>query len=93
MRELPRRIHRWSLARQMLVLQTVVVGVTVAGSALLAFSQAGDLLGDEASRRAEAVAVSVADSPRSWRASATPPSCSPTPNGSGWRPGSTSSRS
>ncbi|MEV6862851.1 sensor histidine kinase [Streptosporangium subroseum] len=62
-RELPRRIHRWSLARQMLVLQTVVVGVTVAGSALLAFSQAGDLLAEEANGKAEAVAISVAESP------------------------------
>ena len=47
----------------MLVLQTVVVGVTVAGSALLAFSQAGDLLAEEANGKAEAVAISVAESP------------------------------
>ncbi|GAA2874256.1 sensor histidine kinase [Streptosporangium fragile] len=53
----------WSLARQMLALQIVVVGVTVAGGAVLAFLQAGELLRDEAAGTARAVTVSVADSP------------------------------
>ncbi|MDP9870091.1 sensor histidine kinase regulating citrate/malate metabolism [Streptosporangium brasiliense] len=63
MRELPERMRRWSLAGQMLALQIVVVGITAAGGTALAALQAGDLLTDEAAGRAEAVAVSVADSP------------------------------
>lgn len=63
MRELPGRVRRWSLARQMLALQIVVVGVTVAGGAALAFLQARDLLVEEAAGKARAVTVSVADSP------------------------------
>ncbi|GIH93304.1 ATP-binding protein [Planobispora siamensis] len=58
-----RRGRGWSLARQMLVLQMVVVGVTVAGGTLLTFLQARELLVEEATRVARAVTVSVADSP------------------------------
>ncbi|WP_329423877.1 sensor histidine kinase [Streptosporangium sp. NBC_01495] len=63
LRKLPRRIRDWSLARQMLALQIVVVGVTVTGGALLAFLQMRDLLVEEAVGTARAVTVSVADSP------------------------------
>ncbi|MBB2913659.1 sensor histidine kinase regulating citrate/malate metabolism [Streptosporangium becharense] len=63
LKKLSSHIRGWSLARQMLALQIVVVGVTVAGGATLAFLQAGDLLRDEAAGTARAVAVSVADSP------------------------------
>ncbi|MFB9677345.1 sensor histidine kinase [Streptosporangium vulgare] len=63
LRKLPRRIRDWSLARQMLALQIVVVGVTVTGGALLAFLQMRDLLVEEATVTARAVTVSVADSP------------------------------
>jgi two-component system CitB family sensor kinase len=57
------RLARWSLARQMLALQIVVVAVTVAGGTLLALWQTRDLLTDEAAGVARAVAVSVAGSP------------------------------
>lgn len=57
------RLRRWSLARQMLALQIVVVGITVAGGTLLVFLQVRELLIDEAARTASAVAISVADSP------------------------------
>ncbi|WP_440099290.1 sensor histidine kinase [Streptosporangium sp. H16] len=63
LRKLPRRMRDWSLARQMLALQIVVVGVTVTGGALLAFLQMRDLLVEEAVGTARAVTVSVADSP------------------------------
>ncbi|KAB8182688.1 PAS domain-containing protein [Nonomuraea phyllanthi] len=56
-------MRRWSLAGQMLVLQLLVVAVTVAGLAVLALWQAGEMLTDEASGTAEAVALSVAASP------------------------------
>ncbi|MEV4572363.1 sensor histidine kinase [Nonomuraea jabiensis] len=56
-------MRRWSLAGQMLVLQLLVVAVTVAGLAVLAIVQAHELLTDEASSKARAVAVSVAASP------------------------------
>jgi len=56
-------MRRWSLAGQMLVLQLLVVAVTVAGLAVLALVQAHELLTDEASSKARAVAVSVAASP------------------------------
>ncbi|WP_405146202.1 sensor histidine kinase [Sphaerisporangium sp. NBC_01403] len=57
------RLGRWSLARQMLVLQIVVVGITVAGGTLLAFFHVRQLLDDEAGRTTSAVAISVAASP------------------------------
>ncbi|WP_245651914.1 sensor histidine kinase [Streptosporangium amethystogenes] len=63
LRELSRQVRGWSLARQMLALQIVVVGVTVTGGALLAFLQMRDLLVEEAVGTAKAVTVSVADSP------------------------------
>ncbi|MEV4381783.1 sensor histidine kinase [Streptosporangium sp. NPDC049644] len=63
LRELSRQVRGWSLARQMLALQIVVVGVTVTGGALLAFLQMRDLLVEEAVGTARAVTVSVADSP------------------------------
>ncbi|WP_433257056.1 sensor histidine kinase [Streptosporangium sp. CA-135522] len=55
--------RRWSLARQMLTLQIVVVGFTVAGGAALTFLQTRDLLVEEAAGKARAVTVTVADSP------------------------------
>ncbi|MEV4114582.1 sensor histidine kinase [Nonomuraea sp. NPDC049695] len=56
-------MRRWSLAGQMLVLQLLVVAVTVAGLAVLAVVQTRELVTDEASGKARAVAVSVAASP------------------------------
>ncbi|MFF5210910.1 ATP-binding protein [Streptosporangium sp. NPDC000396] len=56
-------MRRRSLAQQMLALQIIVVGITVAGAALLAFFQSRELLTQEATRVARAVTVSVADSP------------------------------
>ncbi|MEU0486015.1 sensor histidine kinase [Streptosporangium sp. NPDC006013] len=63
LRELSKQVRSWSLARQMLALQIVVVGVTVTGGALLAFLQMRDLLVEEAVGTARAVTISVADSP------------------------------
>jgi two-component system, CitB family, sensor kinase len=57
------RLGRWSLARQMLVLQIVVVGITAAGGALFAFLHIRQLLDDEAARTTTAVAISVAGAP------------------------------
>ncbi|MEU8269055.1 sensor histidine kinase [Sphaerisporangium sp. NPDC049002] len=57
------RLRLWSLARQMLVLQIVVVGITVAGGTLLAFLHVRRLLDEEAGRTTSAVAISVAASP------------------------------
>ncbi|MDH2424402.1 sensor histidine kinase [Sphaerisporangium sp. TRM90804] len=62
-RRIKARLGRLSLARQMLALQVVVVGVTVAGGIMLAAFQTRDLLVDEAARTAGATAVSVAASP------------------------------
>lgn len=56
-------VRGWSLARQMLASQIVVVCVTVTGGALLAFLQMRDLLVQEAVVTARAVTISVADSP------------------------------
>ncbi len=47
----------------MLLLQTVVVGVTVAAGTAFAFAHTRDLLTDDATRVAGSVAISVADSP------------------------------
>jgi sensor histidine kinase regulating citrate/malate metabolism len=47
----------------MLLLQIVVVGVTVVGGTVLALVNTNDVLTDEATRLAKAVAISVADSP------------------------------
>ncbi|GLW97541.1 histidine kinase [Microtetraspora sp. NBRC 16547] len=47
----------------MLLLQTVVVGVTVAAGTAFVFAHTRDLLTDEATRVARSVAISVADSP------------------------------
>ncbi|MCG5218526.1 sensor histidine kinase [Streptosporangium sp. KLBMP 9127] len=56
-------VSHWSVARQVLLLQIVVVGVTVVGATLLALVHTRDLLTAEATRTARAVAISVADSP------------------------------
>ncbi|GLW07824.1 histidine kinase [Microtetraspora sp. NBRC 13810] len=66
------RLSGWSLARQMLALQIVVVGVTVAGSSFFTLLHTRDLLTEEASRVAMGVAISVADSPSVLTALATP---------------------
>ncbi|WP_248964423.1 ATP-binding protein [Sphaerisporangium perillae] len=55
--------RRWSLARQMLALQIVVVGITVAGGTLLAVWHTSRLLTHQAARTSRTAAISVADSP------------------------------
>ncbi|GAA0982974.1 sensor histidine kinase [Acrocarpospora macrocephala] len=56
-------MRQWSLARQMLALQIVVVVVTVAAGTVMAFFQARDLVATDATAVTRAVAVSVAGSP------------------------------
>ncbi|MBO3749931.1 GHKL domain-containing protein [Streptosporangiaceae bacterium NEAU-GS5] len=55
--------RRWSLARQMLLLQLVVVGATVIGGGVFDFFRTRNLLTAEAARTSRAVAISVAESP------------------------------
>ena len=57
------RPRGWSLARQVLVLQIAVVGVTVLGALALSAVQARSLLADEAAAVARGVAITVAASP------------------------------
>ncbi|WP_197523310.1 sensor histidine kinase [Actinokineospora pegani] len=54
---------QWSLARQLLVLQAVIVGVLVAGGAALAWLDTSARAHDSAAVSATAVARAVADSP------------------------------
>lgn len=58
-----RERYRWSLARQLLVLQLVMVGVLVTAGALLAYLEADRATEDSAREESKSVAVSVADSP------------------------------
>ncbi len=57
------REERWSVARQLLVLQLVIVTVLVAGGAVFAYLQAARATEDSAREKSTAVALSVADSP------------------------------
>lgn len=56
-------LGRWSLARQLLVLQVIVVLIVVSGSALVAYLNARSDADYDAEAKVIAVAVSVADSP------------------------------
>ncbi|WP_062429023.1 sensor histidine kinase [Herbidospora daliensis] len=56
-------MRRWSLARQMLVLQIVVVVATVAAGTVMAILQTRDLVTEDATAVTRAVAVSVAAAP------------------------------
>lgn len=54
---------RWSLARQLLVLQAAIVGLLVAAGAALAFLDSGRAVDDSATQTVSAVAASIADAP------------------------------
>ncbi|WP_433463791.1 ATP-binding protein [Spirillospora sp. CA-128828] len=54
---------RWSLARQLLVLQAAIVGLLVAAGAVLAYLDSGRAANDSATQTVTAVAASIADSP------------------------------
>ncbi|MEU9845505.1 PAS domain-containing protein, partial [Actinomadura sp. NPDC048032] len=54
---------RWSLARQLLVLQAAIVGLLVAAGAALAFLDSGRAVDDSAAQTVSAVAASIADAP------------------------------
>jgi two-component system, CitB family, sensor kinase len=56
-------MREWSLARQLLVLQVVIVGLIVAGGSILAYLDAARNTEDAARREVVAVAKSVADTP------------------------------
>ena len=56
-------MREWSLARQLLVLQVVIVGVIVGGGSILAYLDAAKNTEDAARREVVAVAKSVADTP------------------------------
>lgn len=68
--ELPAR--RWSLARQLLVLQAVIVAVLVGGGVTLAYLDAADSVEDRAKEQVTAVALTIAGSPTMDRALSTP---------------------
>lgn len=53
----------WSLARQLLVLQVIIVGVLVVGGALFAYLESTRATEDGAREKVLSVALSVADSP------------------------------
>lgn len=57
------RRGRWSLARQLLILQLVVVGVLVVASAVFAYLEAVRATEDSAAEKVMSVALSVADAP------------------------------
>ena len=56
-------VREWSLARQLLVLQAVLVGLLVAGGAVAVYLDSARQTEEAAAREATAVASSVADSP------------------------------
>src|SRR5688572_10551976 len=56
-------MREWSLARQLLVLQVVIVGVIVGGGSILAYLDAARNTERAAEREVVAVAKSVADTP------------------------------
>nr|WP_228714150.1 sensor histidine kinase [Prauserella endophytica] len=55
--------RRWSLARQLLVLQLVLVGLLVGGGAALAYLDAAQATDDKAAEEVVSVAATLADSP------------------------------
>ncbi|NRN65669.1 Signal transduction histidine kinase regulating citrate/malate metabolism [Kibdelosporangium sp. 4NS15] len=65
-------MREWSLARQLMVLQVVIVAVIVAGGSILAYLDAARNTEDTARREVVAVAKSVADAPTLLTALATP---------------------
>ncbi|SMD05806.1 ATP-binding protein [Kibdelosporangium aridum] len=65
-------MREWSLARQLLVLQVVIVGVIVGGGSILAYLDAARNTEDTARREVVAVAKSVADTPTLLMALTTP---------------------
>ncbi|MBP2324617.1 sensor histidine kinase regulating citrate/malate metabolism [Kibdelosporangium banguiense] len=65
-------MREWSLARQLLVLQAVIVAVIVAGGSILAYLDAASSTKDTAEREVIAVAKSVADAPTLLSALSTP---------------------
>ncbi|MGH3451741.1 MAG: sensor histidine kinase [Haloechinothrix sp.] len=68
----PGHRQRWSVARQLLVLQLVIVAVVVTGGAVLAYLEAVRATEDSAREKVTSVAVSVADSPSLLAALAEP---------------------
>ncbi|MGH3961705.1 MAG: sensor histidine kinase [Pseudonocardiaceae bacterium] len=66
-----RRRRRWSLARQLLVLQVVIVGVLVTAGATLAYLNAAQAADRRARDTVTAVAATVADAPNVLAALAT----------------------
>jgi sensor histidine kinase regulating citrate/malate metabolism len=66
----PRR--RWSLARQLLVLQVVIVGALVAAGFLLAYVDASSATSNRARDQVVVIATTVADSPSLLAALSTP---------------------
>ncbi|TCO53151.1 ATP-binding protein [Actinocrispum wychmicini] len=65
-------MREWSLARQLLVLQVVIVGVIVGGGSILAYLDAARNTDDAARREVLAVAYSVAAAPSVQAALSTP---------------------
>jgi sensor histidine kinase regulating citrate/malate metabolism len=65
-------MREWSLARQLLVLQVVIVGVLVGGGSILAYLDAAQHTEDSRRREVVAVAQTVADAPTLLTALATP---------------------
>src|SRR6476469_9793619 len=63
---------RWSLARQLLVLQTAIVGLLVAAGATLAYLDAERAADDAATQTVTAVAATIAHSQNVRAALATP---------------------
>ena len=63
---------RWSLARQLLVLQAAIVGLLVAAGAAIAYLDAGRSADDAATRTVTAVAKSIADADNVRTALASP---------------------
>jgi sensor histidine kinase regulating citrate/malate metabolism len=66
------KMREWSLARQLLVLQVVIVGVIVCGGSILAYLDAARNTEDAARREVVAVAKSVADTPTLLNSLTTP---------------------
>ncbi|HKR50718.1 MAG TPA: histidine kinase, partial [Pseudonocardiaceae bacterium] len=65
------RRRRWSVARQLLVLQVVIVGVLVAAGATLAYLDAAQAVDRRARDTVTAVAATLADAPSVHAALAT----------------------
>jgi sensor histidine kinase regulating citrate/malate metabolism len=65
-------MREWSLARQLLVLQVVIVGVIVGGGSILAYLDADRNTNENARREVVAVAQAVSDTPTVLSALGTP---------------------